>query len=84
MRTHSQLQHCSSGYKVQNTTGVAISKSKKLVVSAIEHKVGSSNLKFPPDEGGKTHDHRLTNKNTATLINECNDREGAKKSQINY
>ena len=53
--TVAKLQSISNflGYKGQNTTGVAISKSK-------------------------------TNKNAATLINECNDREGAKKSQINY
>ena len=68
----------SLGYKVQKTTGGAISKSKKLVVSANAHRIGSSNRKILPDEGGKTRDHRLTNQNAVPRIIECNDRKGAK------
>ena len=68
----------SLGYKAQKTTGGAISKSKKLVGSANAHRIGSSNRKILPDEGGKTRDHRLTNQNAVPRIIECNDRKGAK------
>ena len=46
------------------TTGGAIGRSKKLVVSANdnEHQIVSSNRKFPPDEGGETRNHRLANR----------------------
>ena len=65
-------------YQVQKTTGVAFSKSSKPVVSANENKIGPSNRKLPPDEGGKSRDRLTTNQNAAMRIIECNDREGAK------
>ena len=49
----------------------------KLVVSAKEGRIESSNRNYPPEEGGKTPDHRLANQNAVTRIIECNDRKGA-------
>ena len=65
-------------YQVQKITGVAISKSSKLVVSANENKIGPSNRKLPLDEGGNSRDRLTTNQNAAMRIIECNDREGEK------
>ena len=65
-------------YQVQKSTGVAISKSSKLVVSANENKIGPSNRKLPLDEGENSRDRLTTNQNAAMRIIECNDREGEK------
>ena len=67
----------SLGYKKQKTTGGAINKWRKLVVSANEHQIRASTRNFQPEEGGKTRDHRVANQNAVTGIIEFNDRKGA-------
>ena len=67
----------SLGYKKQKNTGGTINKSRKLVVSANERRIGASNLNSPPEEGGKTRDHRLANQKAVMRIIEYNDRKGA-------
>ena len=57
---------------------MAVSKHKKPIVSVNERMTNRYTCQFPPDEGGKTRDHKLAKQSATTRITECSDSEGAK------